>query len=309
MRVCRRTGDSITSLSSIVLLLLRVASSVVSSATTATRLSPLLPHQYSLLTFIAAGERCSPIVSATTARLQRVTGSDVFLSIYDGSVSPWHSLHSPPRVRVANCSLGKFQCILKLRLAQIPLSYTHLWILDENVLLPQSDQALAAFARPPADILMQGPSIKESRLPYMRPDRRCVGNGTHATIVRGDFVEICAPLIRLEIIEEMMRALRFSASNRTDWGIDKFWCRWAAMTYALKHSSVCAVVHPHTPEDTFIKTRAFGKSQFASAARWREATSDLKHSFRINPPSWRSRCHREAAASVPKACSAARIRC
>eukprot|EP00962_Isochrysis_galbana_P022084 scaffold6556_cov106-Isochrysis_galbana.AAC.2 len=215
------------------------------------------------------------------------------------------------RACVASCSLGKLQCVLKLNVDKLVSEYTHIWALDENVLLPPSDEALSAFARPPDDVFFLGPAIKMSRLPYARPDHRCSSRcEAHATVVRGDFVEVTAPLMRLEAFVRAARALRFSCTNRSDWGLDKLWCRCAAAAAHRRDPlSVCAIAHPKTANASFVKSRSQGKSLFSNHTRYRQALGDLKHSLRHNPASWRTACRRQPSPYMPVDCSKAKLRC
>jgi hypothetical protein len=249
--------------------------------------------------------------------LQHVVGSDVLISVYGGAEASFRALHSPPRVRVVSCSFGKLQCVLRLKVAQLlpstpgaPHKYTHIWALDENVMLPPSDAALLAFSRPADNVLFSGPAIKASRLPYTRPDPNCNGRrDAHATVVRGDFVEVTAPLMRFEAFMHAVHALRFTWTNQSDWGLDKLWCRCAAAASHRDPLSVCAIAHPHTADASFVKTRSHGRSLFSNHTRFRQALNNLKSSLRDNPAAWRTSCRRQPGLDVPGNCSKARLRC
>ena len=97
--------------------------------------------------------------------------------------------------------------------------YSHVWVADENIAFPPARQ-LDAFLRTvnASGAAIAQPSMKGSLHPMLAP--------AHCAVRSTDFVEVMLPIMRTCVFEHVYTHLL--VGQRTDWGLDKLWCRYFA---------------------------------------------------------------------------------
>ena len=113
-------------------------------------------------------------------------------------------------------------------------SYSHVWIVDDNVKLSQGVVEMVKQSLDKIKAIIYQPAIQESHIPVVRPNRSCAYRYT-------DYVEIMSPIIGRVALEHALKYLHRS-DTYSDWGLDMLWCKWLATSLAVNESTACVVL-------------------------------------------------------------------
>lgn len=201
------------------------------------------PPPFRVLYVSAVGVSYSGLVSDAVSKLVALPYVDVFLIHYDrGGIVTYREGHAGDglytylpwyaKVRFAttfndNVTGGtskpqhvRRELILDAAMrATVTRDYSHVWVADENIAFPQL-RLLDAFLRAvnASGAAIAQPAIKGSIHPMLSP--------AHCAVRSTDFVEVMLPIMRTCVFEHVYTHLL--VGQRTDWGLDKLWCRYFA---------------------------------------------------------------------------------
>lgn len=193
-----------------------------------------------VLVLASIGTRSIPNVRSWCLAFSKLTNVDFFAVHYDRSGGEFSSyewfescvlnattIHASVKTRI-------FQDLFEVHRARWLAVYSHVWMLDEDITLPPP--AYIAFFLERSvfyDILIAQPAIIGSVYRFLEPDASCA-------IRLSTFVEIMAPLIRIDVFHTLMRDV-FHPDVQTDWGLDVIWCEYAKQHFGSARA--CAIIN------------------------------------------------------------------
>jgi len=230
-------------------------------------------------------QKCQDILAANLS---------LALSHYAGSRLPYAAQPWYNRVRYTDVPPSpavKTVLAKRLLLHTVALNaFTHVWMTDEDVIFPAPPglRHFVDFAVHIGAAVLQ-PSMIGSVHPFLHPGKEPLLCKVWAT----DFVEIQSPLIHRCAFAEVLT--RIHTSNRSDYGVDRVWCRYLATIYPWTLCTACAVV----------ESRLFEKAQ--APPQQRDPSGSVvfnvhRHSYDMNAANADDRCVRQRFASYDSGC-------
>lgn len=238
------------------------------SAPTKGSLGPL--EFVSVLAFSAVGLEYAPHTRYRTLFLNEL-GVSSFLAHYDdGAVwyrsQGWYAQLVKYSASYHTTSKSRYLAnALKHRYNDVFAFFSHVWLLDEDVLLPPPHHVygfVSIAARLQATLAQ--PTLEAATWSLLHPSNECAVRET-------DMVEIQMPLMRTQAAVEVFSKL-FPEGLTSDWGLDATWCRYLEGKYGPGHPT-CIV----TNSGGFRKTnlRSSNYTRLESELCMRSARKDL----------------------------------
>lgn len=203
------------------------------------------PPPFRVLIFLPVGREHADVVADKCAKLTRLANASLFVVHYDDSqrlfrAMPWYSrveftaVATPRAIKIV---LARRLLVHDERMRRVLLSrFSHVWVTDDDVAFPSVRELrrfLAVAARLDAAIVQ--PATNGSHHSLLHPRRDC----TVATPT--DFVEFQSPLMERCTFLEAVGVLH--KGSRSDYGLDRVWCRWFARPPSRWNlCTACAVV-------------------------------------------------------------------
>lgn len=202
---------------------------------------------FRVLVFLPIGKEHATIASRTCQTITRTANASLFLIHYDDSQAyfarePWYArveFTAVAKVRAIKIVLARQFLVLDERMRLVILQrFSHVWVTDDDVSFPSS-HAVGHFLRVAArlDAAIVQPATEASTHTLVRPRSDC------SVATPTDFVEHQSTLMERCVFMEAVGVLH--KGTRSDYGLDRVWCRWFARP--VNHSrwnlcTACAVI-------------------------------------------------------------------